>query len=125
MATLLEDAQTRRELSVRSSQRAARFDWPRVWIGIWRSTATLSEPSTRRWPRRRVQNASEAASSNEQSSGKALSVRVANSDANLRNFPTSLLSGRNEQGQRGCFTISRAIRKSSYRKKKSFTTSAH
>jgi glycosyltransferase involved in cell wall biosynthesis len=30
MATLLEDAQTRRELSVRSSQRAARFDWPRV-----------------------------------------------------------------------------------------------
>ena len=30
MATLLEDAQTRREFSVRSSQRAARFDWPRV-----------------------------------------------------------------------------------------------
>lgn len=30
MARLLGDAQTRRELSVRSSQRAARFDWPRV-----------------------------------------------------------------------------------------------
>jgi hypothetical protein len=30
MATVIEDAQTRRELSVRSSQRAARFDWPRV-----------------------------------------------------------------------------------------------
>jgi glycosyltransferase involved in cell wall biosynthesis len=30
MATVLEDSQTRRELSVRSSQRAARFDWPRV-----------------------------------------------------------------------------------------------
>jgi glycogen synthase len=30
MATLLEDAPKRRELSSRSSQRAARFDWPRV-----------------------------------------------------------------------------------------------
>jgi glycosyltransferase involved in cell wall biosynthesis len=30
MAALMEDGQTRRELSLRSSQRAARFDWPRV-----------------------------------------------------------------------------------------------
>jgi glycosyltransferase involved in cell wall biosynthesis len=30
MASLIEDAQTRRELSERSSLRAARFDWPRV-----------------------------------------------------------------------------------------------
>jgi glycosyltransferase involved in cell wall biosynthesis len=30
MATLLEDARRRSELSARSSQRAARFDWPRV-----------------------------------------------------------------------------------------------
>ena len=30
MATLLLDAQRRREFSVRSSQRAARFDWPKV-----------------------------------------------------------------------------------------------
>jgi glycosyltransferase involved in cell wall biosynthesis len=30
MAMLMEDEQTRKQLSVRASQRAAQFDWPRV-----------------------------------------------------------------------------------------------
>jgi glycosyltransferase involved in cell wall biosynthesis len=30
MASVIEDAEKRRELSERSSQRAVRFDWPRV-----------------------------------------------------------------------------------------------
>ena len=46
MATVIEDAQTRRELSVRSSQRAARFDWPRVldrYLEIYGQLVTTQE----------------------------------------------------------------------------------
>jgi glycogen synthase len=58
MATLLEDAQTRRDLSVRSSQRAARFDWPRVldrYLEIYGELvgtqhATLGQPSGSKRP---------------------------------------------------------------------------
>jgi glycosyltransferase involved in cell wall biosynthesis len=48
MATLLPDAPRRRELSRRSSQRAARFDWPRVldsYLEIYRELVGTQNPA--------------------------------------------------------------------------------
>ena len=48
MATLLQDGQRRNELSVRSSQRAARFDWPRVldrYLEIYRELIGTQRPT--------------------------------------------------------------------------------
>ena len=83
---------------MRSSQRAARFDWPRVldrYLEIYGELVGTQHP---RWPRRQVRNASETASSNEQPPGKAPFVRVVNSDANLRNFPDFLIVGPQRTG---------------------------